>query len=114
MNWQALFDIVAATWVGVATWELIFRRPRRRTRANEGLVEALGRLAARASEQPWNSNGGAIVTQGHSINSSANDPDTRRYYGGGLIAESIARGDREFICALVNAWPEIRAALVSK
>ena len=76
------------------------------------LVENIDRLAAAASDQPWRSVHpyGSIITDGTSLNHM--DEDSRRAYGGGLICESVANADKDFICALVNAWPEIRKALL--
>ena len=77
-------------------------------------VEYIDRLAAVASELPWQAGkpGGALVTQDWCANPASGAED-RAHYGGGLVGESIGRVDREFIAALVNAWPQIRAALLA-
>ena len=77
------------------------------------LVERIDELASQASERPWRSvfTYGSIITDGASLNHM--DEDSRRAYGGGLICESVAGADKELICALVNAWPQIREALVA-
>jgi hypothetical protein len=76
------------------------------------LVGRLDELAAETSERPWRSVHpyGSIITDGASL--AHMDEDNRRAYGGGLICESVARADKDFICALVNAWPQIREAAV--
>lgn len=77
------------------------------------LIEQLDSLAGQTSERPWRSVHpyGSIITDGTSLNHM--DEESRRAYGGGLICESVVSADREFICALANAWPQIRAALLA-
>ena len=76
------------------------------------LIEQLDQQAEAASERPWQTSrpGGALVTQGRCASPAAGAED-REYYGGALVGESICRADQEFIAALANAWPAIRAAL---
>lgn len=76
-------------------------------------VELIDELAAQASERPWRSvyTYGSIITDGASLNHM--DEDSRQAHGGGLICESVAGPDKELICALVNAWPQIREALAA-
>jgi hypothetical protein len=77
------------------------------------LARRIDGLAEQASERPWEpmTPYGALVTQGRCANST-NGAEDRESYGGALIAESMGIADREFIAALVNAWPQIREALL--
>jgi hypothetical protein len=76
-------------------------------------VERIDVLAVRASDRPWRGTEeyGGIITDGASLNHM--EKATRQAYGGGLICESVVGPDKDLICELVNAWPQIRAALVA-
>ena len=70
-------------------------------------IERLEALAEKASERPWRSVRpcGSLVTDGTSLGHM--EEANRAFYGGNLIAESVAPGDRDFIAAVVNALPDL-------
>lgn len=65
------------------------------------LIERLDALSKQATRQPWNE-------RGNLIGGYTTDDMVTMASSGGITAE-----DREFIVAIVNAWPEIRHRLLA-
>lgn len=73
----------------------------------------MGFLFTQSTQGTWTAHRGTVIsteTAGHSM-----EPDHLKYYGGNLIAESVAvQGDAQWTALVHNEFPRIVAALRTK